>query len=68
MHRRRRHQHSAHQLEFLSPIPPSSQYESPAWHSLPHQIQCVVTALVTRLLIEHVTGETRDPRSSADDH
>jgi hypothetical protein len=68
MHRRRRHQFPlAHQLEFLNPNPPSSQCESPAWHSFPHQIQCVVTALVTRLLVEHVGGETHDPRSSGDD-
>jgi hypothetical protein len=28
----------------------------------------VVTALVTRLLVEHAGGETHDPRSSVDDH
>jgi hypothetical protein len=28
----------------------------------------VVTALVTRLLVEHVGGETHDPRSNVDDH
>jgi hypothetical protein len=28
----------------------------------------VVTALVTRLLVEHGGGETHDPRSNVDDH
>ena len=69
MHRRRRHQVPlARQLEFFNPNPPPSQCESPAWHAFPHQIQCVVTALVTRLLVEHVCGETHDPRSNVDDH
>jgi hypothetical protein len=68
MRRRHHHQHPvARQLEFLNPNPPSPPYESLAWDSLPHQIQCAVRALVTRLLIEHVSGEALDPRSSADD-
>jgi hypothetical protein len=69
MRRRRRHQLTlARQLEFLNSNPPSSLCESPAWHSFPHQIQRAVTALVTRLLVEHAGGETHDPRGSLDDH
>ncbi len=40
---------------------------APGWSTLPHQTRSAVTGLVTRLLIEHAGGETRDRRSDADE-
>ena len=41
--------------------------EAPGWSTLPHQTRSAVTGLVSRLLIEHAGGETRDRRSDADE-
>lgn len=70
MEHRRRHQTQTpdRQLDLLDPNPPSARCASPQWNSLPQQTRCALTDLVTRLLVEHAGGETRDPRSRADDH
>jgi hypothetical protein len=70
MERRRRHQTLTldRQLDLLDPNLPSARFASPQWNSLPQQTRCALADLVTRLLVEHVGGETRDPRSCADDH
>jgi hypothetical protein len=70
MERRRRHQTRTlnRQLDLLDPNPPSARCAGPQWNSLPHQTQCALTDLVTRLLIEHAGGDMCEPRSRADDH
>ena len=67
-HRRhRRTQTLDRQLDFLDPNPPSARGATPQWSSLPQQTRCALTGLVTRLLVDHAGGETRDPRSRAND-
>jgi hypothetical protein len=65
--RRRRTQTLDRQHDFLDPKPPSARGATPQWSSLPQQTRGALTDLVTRLLVDHAGGETRDPRSCAND-
>ena len=65
--RRRRTQTLNRQLDFLDPKPPSARGATPQWISLPQPTRCALTGLVTRLLVDHAGGETRDRGSCADD-
>jgi hypothetical protein len=66
--RRRQTQTPVRQLDLLEPNPPSTCGASPEWNSLPRPTRCALTDLVVCLLVEHAGGETRVPRSRADDH
>jgi hypothetical protein len=65
--RRRRTQTLNRQLDFLDPKPPPARGATPQWSSLPQPTRCALTGLVTRLLVDHAGGETRDRGSCADD-
>ncbi len=67
-HRCHRTRTPGRQLEFLAPTPPSAQHTTPEWSSLPQPTRHALTALMTRLLVDHAGGETHGvPRSDADD-
>ncbi len=69
MEQRRRHwsQTPDRQFELFDPRPPSARCAMPGWGSLPQQTRHTLTGLITRLLVDHAGGETRNPRSAADD-
>jgi hypothetical protein len=64
--RRRRPQTQDRQPDLFANAP-STRRGAPGWSTLPHQTRSAVTGLVTRLLIEHAGGETRNPRGDADE-
>jgi hypothetical protein len=57
----------ARQPDLFNPTPGPVIGTMPSWGALPEQTRRTLTGLVTRLLVDHAAGGTRNLRSDADE-
>ena len=57
----------AHQPGLFDTPPGPTAGTMPSWEALPQQTRRTLTGLVTRLLVDHAAGGTRNLRSDADE-
>jgi hypothetical protein len=70
MEHQRRHRQTMipnRQFELFEPDPPAEGALTPDWSALPERTQRELTDLMTRLLVDHASGEARDPGEAVDD-